>query len=570
PALLGRGHACRRHEPERALPARDAARRRAFAPEHRPPVRLGRDRGRPALRGLRVRPRRDAEGGPRPRGPPRLERDRAPHDAGARRALLRARARGHPPRLEAREHHGDQDRRAAERARAGLGPGRSGARRPRLDAPAPHGDVRAHGDALLRGARAAPRRGVVAALGPLLVGTRLPRVPDGSPGDRRQLGAGDHSEAARSRPAPDPRVRARPPPAPAPADGHGQADRAARRVDRGALPRPRRDRAGAAGGDGGGAAPRGRAAPADGRQLWPHRHHPGRCAARPRGAGPAPARAARALGTARGRRRRSGGRRRWRLRAARVRLPAGARGRRAARGAHGAPDRERGRARDGAARGGARAPAGGPDRHPHGPRDRARAAARPPRRGARPGRRDAPGGDPAAGARAARRDPRQPGHAAAHPPRALGRARGLAPAETLPPLAAALSLPLDPRWPRPQLTPEREKELAFDALLRLLVRRAADRPVVVAFEDLHWADPTTLALLSLIVREVGNGDLAGAESPRILLVATARPEFMPPLPIGEVTPIPPTRLERDEVETMVNAGLASGRPLPRAVIEEVI
>src|SRR6266403_661057 len=150
------------------------------------------------------------------------------------------------------------------------------------------------------------------------------------------------------------------------------------------------------------------------------------------------------------------------------------------------------------------------------------------------------------------------------------RRRGLDPAETLAPLATALSLPLDPRWPRPQLTPEREKELAFDALLRLLIRRAADRPVVVAFEDLHWADPTTLALLSLIVREVGSGDLAGAESPRVLVVATARPEFTPPWPAGDVVPIVLARLGRDEVETLVNAGLASGRPLPRAVIEEVI
>src|SRR5947199_321131 len=139
-----------------------------------------------------------------------------------------------------------------------------------------------------------------------------------------------------------------------------------------------------------------------------------------------------------------------------------------------------------------------------------------------------------------------------------------------PPLAAALSLPLDPRWPRPQLTPEREKELAFDILLRLLVRRAADRPVVMAFEDVHWADPTTLELLSLIVREVGSGDLVGADAPRILLVATARPEFTSPWPVGEVAPIPLGRLERDEVEAMVNAGLASGRPLPRAVIAEVI
>src|SRR5213078_4435513 len=150
------------------------------------------------------------------------------------------------------------------------------------------------------------------------------------------------------------------------------------------------------------------------------------------------------------------------------------------------------------------------------------------------------------------------------------RRRGLDPAETLPPLAAALSLPLDPRWPRPQLTPEREKELAFDILLRLLVRRAADRPVVMAFEDVHWADPTTLELLSLIVREVGSGDLVGADAARILLVATARPEFTSPWPVGEVAPIPLARLEPDEVETMVNAGLASGRPLPRAVLEEVV
>src|SRR5207247_1741359 len=124
PALLGRRRACGRHEPERALPARDAAQRRALAPEHRPSVRLGRNRGRPALRGLRVRAGLDAEGGPRPRGQPRLGRDRAPDDAGARRALLRARAWRRPPRLEAREHHGDEDRRAAERARARLRPGR--------------------------------------------------------------------------------------------------------------------------------------------------------------------------------------------------------------------------------------------------------------------------------------------------------------------------------------------------------------------------------------------------------------------------------------------------------------
>src|SRR5207247_2031781 len=60
------------------------------------------------------------------------------------------------------------------------------------------------------------------------------------------------------------------------------------------------------------------------------------------------------------------------------------------------------------------------------------------------------------------------------------------------------------------------------------------------------------------------------EAPRVLVVATARPEFTPPWPAGDVVQIVLARLGRDEVETMVNAGLASGRPLPRGVIEEVI
>src|SRR5439155_639705 len=144
--------------------------------------------------------------------------------------------------------------------------------------------------------------------------------------------------------------------------------------------------------------------------------------------------------------------------------------------------------------------------------------------------------------------------ALAEPLEAMLRRRGLDPAETLPPLAAALSLPLDPRWPRPQLTPEREKEVAFDALLRLLVRRAADRPVVVAFEDLHWADPTTLQLLSLIVREVGSGSLADAESPCILVVATARPEFTSPWPVGEDEAIP-----REDLRELLAAGIVYHR-----------
>src|SRR5438094_18332 len=159
----------------------------------------------------------------------------------------------------------------------------------------------------------------------------------------------------------------------------------------------------------------------------------------------------------------------------------------------------------------------------------------------------------------------------AEPLDALLERRGFDLAETFPPLAMALSLPPDDRWPRRPLPPEREKELAFDAFLRLLFAMAGDRPVVFTFEDLHWADPTTLELIGLIVREIESSAVGDAAPPgRLLLVATARTDFVAPWSPTEVVPIPLGRLGRDEVETMVQAGLASGRPVPAAVLEQVI
>ena len=87
-------------------------------------------------------------------------------------------------------------------------------------------------------------------------------------------------------------------------------------------------------------------------------------------------------------------------------------------------------------------------------------------------------------------------------------------------LGALLSIPADPRAMRPAMSPQRQKELTFDLLLRLMQRLAEDRPLYVVFEDVHWADPTTLEFLTMLIGRV--------HDMRALVALTFRPEFVPP------------------------------------------
>ena len=84
-------------------------------------------------------------------------------------------------------------------------------------------------------------------------------------------------------------------------------------------------------------------------------------------------------------------------------------------------------------------------------------------------------------------------------------------------LAELLSLPLDSRYPALDLTPHRKKERTFEALLRQLAGLARRQPVLMIFEDLHWADPTSRELLDLTLEQI--------ERLPVLLITTFRPEF---------------------------------------------
>ncbi len=72
-------------------------------------------------------------------------------------------------------------------------------------------------------------------------------------------------------------------------------------------------------------------------------------------------------------------------------------------------------------------------------------------------------------------------------------------AETLPLLAALLSLPHPEGYPPITLSPQKQKEKTHAALVAWIVEEAKKAAVYCAWEDLHWADPSTLELLNLFL-----------------------------------------------------------------------
>src|SRR5262249_13323493 len=88
-------------------------------------------------------------------------------------------------------------------------------------------------------------------------------------------------------------------------------------------------------------------------------------------------------------------------------------------------------------------------------------------------------------------------------------------------------------------------------------------PVLMIFEDLHWADPSSRELLDLTVEQI-------ARLP-VLLVATFRPEFQPPW-TGQphVTSLSLRRLGRDESEELVSGLVGNSAALPSELLDEII
>jgi class 3 adenylate cyclase/predicted ATPase len=136
-------------------------------------------------------------------------------------------------------------------------------------------------------------------------------------------------------------------------------------------------------------------------------------------------------------------------------------------------------------------------------------------------------------------------------------------AEVVPLFAGLLSVPLPAeRYMALTLSPQQQKQQTLDALVAWMVAEAERHPVLVAWEDLHWADPTTLEVLGLVIEQ--------APTVPMLHVLTYRPEFSPPWPQrSHITPLVLNRLERPQVEALITQR-AGGKTLPAEVVQHIV
>jgi class 3 adenylate cyclase len=137
---------------------------------------------------------------------------------------------------------------------------------------------------------------------------------------------------------------------------------------------------------------------------------------------------------------------------------------------------------------------------------------------------------------------------------------GLDALEYAPLLAPLVDIPL-PEERAAKLAPEELRRRQLAAFAAWVFAGARSQPAALAFEDLHWADPTTLDLMQALAER-------GRTAP-LFIIATARPEFRPPWSLrSHHSVISLSPLDRADVAQMVGE-LAARHALSREVVEGV-
>ena len=129
-------------------------------------------------------------------------------------------------------------------------------------------------------------------------------------------------------------------------------------------------------------------------------------------------------------------------------------------------------------------------------------------------------------------------------------------------LADMLSLPNDGRYPALDMTSEQCRQKTLEALGSQMEALSRSNPVLMIFEDTHWADPTSLEVFSRTIDRLRNL--------RVLLIVTFRPEFDPPW-IGRpyVTALTLNRLAQRDIETVIDNVIGT-KLIPANIRQDII
>jgi class 3 adenylate cyclase len=129
-------------------------------------------------------------------------------------------------------------------------------------------------------------------------------------------------------------------------------------------------------------------------------------------------------------------------------------------------------------------------------------------------------------------------------------------------IARALSIPCEERYGPLEMSPQRQKDETVRALVDVVAAIAQRQTTAMLFEDAHWADPTTLEVLTTLIDRT--------ETLPLLVLITYRPEFAPAWNArAHVAAVELTRLSRAQSASIV-LRVARNKPLPGDLTAQIV
>jgi class 3 adenylate cyclase/tetratricopeptide (TPR) repeat protein len=131
-------------------------------------------------------------------------------------------------------------------------------------------------------------------------------------------------------------------------------------------------------------------------------------------------------------------------------------------------------------------------------------------------------------------------------------------------IAALIGLPESEHYPLEHMSPELQREKTLEALTAPLLALERRQPLLLACEDLHWFDPSTLELLERLIQR--------APSLRLLIALTHRPEFQSPwsLDSTDVSHHELMRLSKRNTRRVIESTIGHQHVLPDEFLDAIV